>query len=36
MDEIQASLTGTTIKQSASERENNPYFLQEAEEQEAG
>ena len=35
IDEIQDSLTGTTIEQSDSGRENNTDFLQEAEEQEA-
>ena len=29
---MQASLTGTTIEQSASGRKNNPYLLQESEE----
>ena len=32
--DIQASLTGTTIEQSHSGRKNNPYLLQESEEQE--
>ena len=34
IDDIQASLTSTTIEHSYSVRKNNPYFLQEAEEQE--
>ena len=35
IDYIQASLTGTTIEQSASGRKNNPHVLKEYEEQEA-
>ena len=31
MNDLQASLTGTTIEHSASGRENNPDLLQEAE-----
>ena len=34
IDDIQDSLTGTTIEQSASGRKRNPYLLQESEEQE--
>ena len=32
VDDVQASLTGATIEQSVSRRENYPYLLQEAEE----
>ena len=35
IDDIQASLTGTTFEQLASIRKNNPDLLQEAEEQES-